>query len=101
AMPGLVAHPDRVQASLTEKLGRPVKFAHATASFQRSGPLLTLDQVEIDDPAGKAAPFKIAHAELAVDVYALLERYGSFTEFVLEGLDIEATYGADGHWRVA
>ncbi len=100
ALPWVLAHPERVREYLSERLQRPVDFDHLRGVWTRTGPVFRLDRVRVGD-ASKGSAFEIEQAEFAVDFYAWLRKGVSFTEFRVVGVEIDATRGADGQWRVA
>jgi len=101
AMPWLMSHPEQIREYLSEKLGRPVQFASVRASWHPAGPVFTLEQVTLLDPDATQQPFALGQAELALDFYAWMRRYGNFIELRLEGLSLEVTRHADGAFTLA
>jgi uncharacterized protein YhdP len=100
AFPWVLAHPEKVRDFLSERLKRPVRFAKLHGDWTWSGPVFTLENVEVGDaPSGRA--FAIDSAELAIDFYAWARADSTFSEFRVVGIEVDATRGSDGVWRIA
>ena len=97
--PWLLAHPERVQAFLSDRLQRPVSFARLEGEWLPGGPLFRLDALRIGGDAGHPA-LELERAELAIDFYAPFKRGVSWHELRIVGLDIDAERDAEGHFRI-
>jgi uncharacterized protein (TIGR02099 family) len=96
ALPLVERHPERVQAWLSERAGRPIHFDRVETAWTRRGPLLRLDGLRI----GAGDGVRIGQAEVLVSMYAGLLPGRSFTELRLRGLALTLLRGADGIWSV-
>jgi len=97
AMPWLVRNPERVEAWLSARLHQPVHIGHLNAVWAPGGPVLTLDDVRIGDPAQE--PLQLGRAELALDFYAPLRGDRAWSEFRLVGVDVQLVHDEDG-WHM-
>ena len=97
--PWVLAHPERVQAFLSDRLQRPVNFARLDGEWLPGGPLFRLDALRIGGDAGHPA-LELERAELVIDFYAPFKRGVSWHELRIIGLDIDAERDADGHFRI-
>lgn len=97
--PWLLAHPERVQAFLSERLKRPVSFARLDGEWLPGGPIFRIDDLRIGGDAGHPA-LELARAELAVDFYAPFKRGTAWHELRIIGLDIDAERDVDGRFRI-
>lgn len=100
ALPWLAQHPQHVERFLAERLGREVKLGRVEGLWTRSGPRLILDNLEIAAGAPDAAPLKLEHAELALNLYAAFQRNRAWNEFRLVGLDLGLLRDASGVWQL-
>ncbi len=105
ALPWVVAHPEKIAATLAEKLHRPVTIDRVDSHWERTGPLLNLTGVHLgvasNDPASaNAQPLTIASAGLKLNFFAWARRNASWTEFRVAGVDLEVVRDAAGHWSV-
>lgn len=100
ALPWLADNPARVEQWLGERLGREVTIGKVESLWTRAGPRLILDELSIaaDDPG--TAPLRLPRAEIAVNLYAPLQRNRAWNEFRLVGLDLSLARAADGVWQV-
>lgn len=96
ALPFVERHPQRIQAWLSERAGRPIQFDRVETAWTRRGPLLRLDGLRI----GAGDGVRIGQAEVLVSMYAGLLPGRSFTELRLRGLALTLLRGADGTWSV-
>lgn len=98
AMPWLAQHPERVGRWLTDRLGRPVTIGRLDGRWMGGGPLLSLDDVRIggDTPASTLA---IPHAELAFDLFALVQRNRAVSEFRLADVELKLVHEG-GEWKL-
>lgn len=99
AMPWLQHHPQHVEHWLSARLDRSVRIGHLSGAWVGGGPLLSLDDVEIGAKDAGQAAFKIPHAELVFDLYALFQRNSALTEFRIAGLDLQLINDA-GAWQL-
>lgn len=90
-------HPDRIEAWLTERAGRPVHFAKVETDWTRRGPVLRLDALRIGDASQSIL---VGDTEMLVNLYAGFLPRQSFTELRLRGLDLTVQRAADGTWSV-
>lgn len=96
ALPLVERHPDRLQAWLSERAGRPIHFDRVQTAWTRRGPLLRLDGLRI----GAGDGVRVGQAEVLVSMYAGLLPGRSFTELRLRGLALTLLRSADGVWSV-
>ncbi|MFI4968929.1 MAG: YhdP family protein [Lysobacterales bacterium] len=99
AMPWLQRHPQHVEHWLSQRLGRPVRIAHLSGAWIGGGPLLSLDDVRIAGATAAQPTLTVPHAELAFDIYALLQRNHAFSEFRLARLDLTLV-NEGGSWHL-
>jgi len=104
-LPWIVAHPEKIAATLAGKLHRPVTIDRVDAHWERTGPLLNLTGVHLgvasSDPASaNAQPLTIASAGLKINFFAWARRNASWTEFRVAGVDLDLLRDADGHWSL-
>ena len=96
-LPWAERHPEQIEAWLSARAGRSVRFDRVETQWTRRGPLLRLDGMRIGDGAD-AVP--IGAAEVLVSQYAGLLPGSSFTELRLRGLELVLQRGDDGRWQV-
>ncbi|HVI57586.1 MAG TPA: YhdP family protein [Luteimonas sp.] len=96
-LPWAQRHPERIEAWLSARAHRPVRFDHVETQWTRRGPLLRLDGLRIG--AGDDA-VPIGAAEVLVSQYAGLLPGSSFTELRLRGLELTLQRADDGRWQV-
>lgn len=96
-LPLLSAHPERVAAWLSARIGQPVAIEAVQARWSRSGPLLTVDGLRLGDAADA---FEVAHADLQINAYSWILPGVSLTELRLRGLDLRLSRDAAGAWRL-
>ncbi|QNH17542.1 TIGR02099 family protein [Xanthomonas sp. SS] len=96
ALPFVERHPQRIQAWLSERAGRPIQFDRVETAWTRRGPLLRLDGLRV----GAGDGVRVGQAEVLVSMYAGLLPGRSFTELRLRGLALTLLRGADGSWSV-
>src|SRR3546814_5443470 len=96
-LPWAERHPERIEAWLSARAERSVRFDHVETQWTRRGPLLRLDGMRIGDGAD-AVP--IGEAEVLVSQYAGLLPGSSFTELRLRGLELTLQRDDDGRWQV-
>ena len=98
AMPWLAQHPERVGRWLSDRLGRPVTIGRLDGRWMGGGPLLSLDDVRIggDSPASTLV---IPHAELAFDLFALVQRNRAVSEFRLADVELKLVHEG-GEWKL-
>lgn len=98
AMPWLAQHPERVGRWLSDRLGRPVTIGRLDGRWMGGGPLLSLDDVRIggDTPASTLV---IPHAELAFDLFALVQRNRAVSEFRLADVELKLVHEG-GEWKL-
>jgi uncharacterized protein (TIGR02099 family) len=96
-LPWAERHPERIEAWLSARAHRPVRFDHVETEWTRRGPLLRLDGLRIG--AGEDA-VPIGAAEVLVSQYAGLLPGSAFTELRLRGLELTLVRGDDGRWQV-
>ncbi|HEY9541306.1 MAG TPA: hypothetical protein VIR05_06690, partial [Luteimonas sp.] len=92
-LPWAERHPERIEAWLSARAERSVRFDHVETQWTRRGPLLRLDGMRIGDGAD-AVP--IGEAEVLVSQYAGLLPGSSFTELRLRGLELTLQRDDDG-----
>ncbi len=90
-------HPDRVEAWLSERAGRPVAFDQVRTQWTRRGPLLQLEGLRVGEAD---AGVRIGQAEVLVSMYGGLLPGRSFTELRLRGLSLTLERAEDGAWNV-
>ena len=91
AMPWLAQHPERVGHWLSDRLGRPVTIGRLDGRWMGGGPLLSLDDVRIDGDT-PASTLVIPHAELAFDLFALVQRNRAVSEFRLADVELKLVH---------
>lgn len=96
-LPWAERHPERIEAWLSARAERSVRFDHVETQWTRRGPLLRLDGMRIGDGAD-AVP--IGEAEVLVSQYAGLLPGSSFTELRLRGLELTLQRDDVGRWQV-
>ena len=96
-LPLAESHPERIEAWLSQRAGRPIGFDRVETEWTRRGPLLQLDNLRIGE--GDEA-FTIGDTEMLVSIYAGLLPGTPFSELRLRGLDLTLERAADGRWRV-
>jgi len=104
-LPWVVAHPEKIAATLSDKLHRPVTIDRVDSHWERTGPLLNLTGVHLGvasgDPASaNAQPLTIASAGLKINFFAWARRNASWTEFRVAGVDLDLVRDADGRWSL-
>jgi len=99
AMPWLERHPEKVQAWLSERIGRPVRIARVDGEWIGGGPVLALQDVAVGAAPGAPGTFFIPRAELALDAKALFRRDRSAIEFRISGLQL-TLQRTEGSWKV-
>jgi len=97
--PWLLAHPERVQQFLSERLHRPVSFAQLQGEWLPEGPVFRIDGLRIGGDGGHPA-LELQRAEIAIDFYAPFKRDVSLHELRIVGLDVDAERDADGRFRI-
>lgn len=97
--PWVLAHPEKVQSFLSERLKRPVAFAQLDGEWQPGGPIFRIRSLRIGGDAGHPQ-LAIERAELAFDFYAPFKRGVSWHELHIVGLDIDAERDAEGRFRI-
>lgn len=90
-------HPDRIEAWLSERAGRPVAFDRVQTQWTRRGPLLQLEGLRVGEAD---AGVSIGQAEVLVAMYGGLLPGRSFTELRLRGLSLTLERAEDGAWNV-
>ncbi|WP_345295222.1 YhdP family protein [Luteimonas vadosa] len=96
-LPLLERHPERIEAWLSVRAGRPVEFDQVSTQWTRRGPLLRVDGLRVG--SGRDA-VPIGEAEILVSQYAGLLPGRSFTELRLRGLELTLERADDGRWHV-
>ena len=96
-LPWAEQHPERMEAWLSARVHRSVRFDHVETEWTRRGPLLRLDGLRIGDGADTVP---IGAAEVLVSQYAGLLPGSSFTELRLRGLELTLQREDDGRWSV-
>jgi uncharacterized protein (TIGR02099 family) len=96
ALPFVERHPQRIQAWLSERAGRPIQFDRVETAWTRRGPLLRLDGLRI----GAGDGVRVGQAEVLVSMYAGVLPGRSFIDLRLRGLALTLLRGADGSWSV-
>jgi len=104
-LPWIVAHPEKIAATLADRLHRPVTIDRVDSHWERTGPLLNLTGVHLgvasSDPASSnAQPLTIASAGMKINFFAWAKRNASWTEFRVAGVDLDLLRDADGHWSL-
>ena len=104
-LPWIVAHPEKIAATLADKLHRPVTIDRVDSHWERTGPLLNLTGVHLgvassDPESANAQPLTIASAGLKINFFAWARRNASWTEFRVAGVDLDLLRDADGHWSL-
>ena len=100
ALPWLAEHPERVAAWLSERAGRSVTIDRVESSWSRSGPRLMLDGLVLGPGQQGEPALALAHAEIAINLYAAFQRNRAWNEFRLVGLDLALERAGDGTWQV-
>lgn len=99
AMPWLASHPQSVARWLGERLGRSVTIGQLQGGWVGGGPRLDLKDVRIGGADPAQAPIRIPSAQLSFDLLAPLRRGRAFSEFHVEGLDLQLVKEADA-WHL-
>lgn len=97
--PWVLAHPEKVQDFLSERLKRPVSFATLDGEWLPAGPIFRISDLRIGGDAGHPQ-LALARAELALDFYAPFKRDVAWHELRIIGLDIDAERDAEGRFRI-
>lgn len=97
-LPLVERHPGEVAAWLSQRLGEPVAFDAAHASWTRRGPRFILDGLRI---GGSDRALDIGRAELLVAVYSGLLPGAPLTELKVRDLTLSLEQGGDGRWKLA
>lgn len=97
--PWVLAHPEKVQSFLAERLKRPVTFAKLDGEWLPGGPTFRISDLRIGGDAGHPQ-LALARAELAFDFYAPFKRGVAWHELRIIGLDIDAERDAEGRFRI-
>lgn len=97
--PWVLAHPERVQAFLSERLKRPVGFAQLDGEWLPGGPIFRIRDLRIGGDAGHPL-LALERAELVFDFYAPFKRGVAWHELRIIGLDIDAERDAEGRFRI-
>ena len=97
--PWVLAHPEKVQAFLSERLKRPVAFATLDGEWQPGGPIFRISDLRIGGDAGHPQ-LALERAELVFDFYAPFKRDVPWHELRIIGLDIDAERDAEGRFRI-
>jgi uncharacterized protein YhdP len=97
--PWLLAHPERVQQFLAERMKRPVAFAALEGEWLPGGPVFRISGLRIGGDADHPV-LELARAELAIDFYAPFKRGVALHELRIIGLDIDAERDAEGRFRI-
>ncbi len=97
--PWLLSHPERVQAFLSERLQRPVRFDSISGEWRATGPRFALSGLRIGEAEGDAE-LNIERAELSLDFYAFLHRGRSWHELSIVAPEIDIQRLPDGRWQV-
>ncbi|WP_440223319.1 YhdP family protein [Dokdonella sp. MW10] len=100
ALPWLVRNPQRVEAWLSERSGREVRIGTVEGQWTRGGPRLVLEDVRLGPSSPGGRTLTLPHAELAVNLFAALQRNRAWNEFRLVGLDLALSRGDDGAWQL-
>lgn len=96
-MPLLQRHPDDVAQWLSERLGRRVAIEAVQARWNRRGPLLSVQGLQLGEGA---EAIDIGRAELQVNAYSGLLPGMPLTELRVRGVDLELTRAANGTWQL-
>ncbi|WP_101925796.1 MULTISPECIES: YhdP family protein [Luteimonas] len=96
-LPWAERHPDRVEAWLSARAGRPVAFETLRTEWTRRGPLLRVTGLRIGDPD---AAVPVDEAEIQVAQYSGLLPGRSLTELRLRGLALTLQRDDDGRWQL-
>jgi uncharacterized protein (TIGR02099 family) len=104
-LPWIVAHPEKIAATLADKLHRPVTIDRVDSHWERTGPLLNLTGVHLgvasnNPESSNAQPLTVASVGLKVNFFAWARRNASWTEFRVAGVDLDLVRDADGHWSL-
>ncbi|WP_291212452.1 YhdP family protein [Dokdonella sp.] len=99
AMPWLVSHPQSVARWLGERLGRTVAIGRLEGAWYGGGPVLTLREVSIGQRDPAQPPLTLPTAQLAFDLLAPLRRGRAFSEFRIDGLELQLS-NEQGQWRL-
>lgn len=99
AMPWLARNPHGVARWLGERIERTVSIGHLDGAWYGGGPVLTLHDVRIGarDPA--QPPLTLPSAQLAFDLLAPLRRGRAFSEFRIDGVELQLS-NEQGQWRL-
>lgn len=97
--PWMLAHPERVQQFLAERLKRPVTFAKLDGEWLPEGPTFRISELRVGGDAGHPA-LELERAELAFDFYAPFKRDVAWHELRIIGLSIDAERDVDGRFRI-
>lgn len=99
AMPWLASHPQSVARWLGDRLGRNVTIGRLDGAWIGGGPVLDLHDVRIAASDPTQAPMSVPSAQLSFDLLAPLRRGRAFSEFHVEGLDLQLVNEA-GQWHL-
>ncbi len=97
--PWLLAHPERVQQFLSDRLHRPVSFAGLQGEWLPEGPVFRIDGLRIGGDGGQPA-LELRRAEIVIDFYAPFKRDVSWHELRIVGLEVDAERDADGRFHI-
>jgi uncharacterized protein (TIGR02099 family) len=100
-LPQVGLHKARVEALLSEQLQRPVSIDQVHGYWDEGGPLLRLDGVHVASSDVGVAPLVIPQAELGIDLGAWLSRNRRWSEFRIDGINVDLVRRADGGWQVS
>jgi uncharacterized protein (TIGR02099 family) len=102
ALPWVASHPEKISAFLSERLHRPVTIDHVDTHWERTGPMLNLGGVHLGaaNANADAQPLTIVSAGIKVNFFAWTRRNASWTEFRIEGIELDLVRDADGHWQL-
>ena len=96
-LPLVERNPQKVANWLSERVGQPVTFTHASAEWTRRGPRFTLDGLRIGE--GDRL-LDIGRAELLVAVYSGVLPGAPLTELKVRELSLALEQGEDRRWRM-
>ncbi|HQW80936.1 MAG TPA: YhdP family protein [Pseudomonadota bacterium] len=97
--PWVLAHPERVQQFLSDRLQRPVGFVALDGEWLPGGPVFRISKLRIGGDTGHPA-LEVERAELVIDFYAPFKRGVPWHELRIIGLAIDAERDIEGRFRI-
>ena len=103
-VPALADYQDELVAWVERETGRAIDLHSLQAQMQGSQPVFTLQGLRVYEAAERDSPvlFDLQHVTARLDVFASLwQRKPVMDALQLEGLALEFTEDAEGHWRLS